>query len=154
MWLIHLEEISELHPYVEHWVFPSGCQDYHLFKKKAIAMFIWHFYKELILVPASFTKNTLLILTHSCLQHQINLVARASTFDNFSCLFLKIVGIGAFTRVPRGARLSSTSTIQLLSYLGIVWCFVFLVPMTTALLVFPATATLITSPGSAVFLFL
>ena len=78
------------------------------------------FYKELILVPASFTKNTLLILTHSCLQHQINLVARASTFDNFSCLFLKIVGIGAFTRVPRGARLSSTSTIQLLSYLGIV----------------------------------
>lgn len=89
-------------------------------KKKAIAMFFGMFYKELILVPASFTKNTLLILTYSCLQHQINLVARASTFDNFSCLFLKIVGIGAFTRVPRGARLSSTSTIQLLSYLGIV----------------------------------
>lgn len=82
-------------------------------KKKAIAIFFGMFYK-------TFTKNTLLILTHSCLQHQINLVARASTFDNFSCLFLKIVGIGAFTRVPRGARLSSTSTIQLLSYLGIV----------------------------------
>lgn len=33
-------------------------------KKKAIAMFFGMFYKELILVPASFTKNTLLILTH------------------------------------------------------------------------------------------
>lgn len=83
---------------------------------------------------------------------QMYLEAMANTLEYLSFLLLMMVGRGPLMRVPKGAKLSSTSTMLLLSYLGIVWCLVRLVPTTIALLVLPRTATLITSPISAVFL--
>ena len=80
--------------------------------------------------------NYLLPSEYCTKTYQINLDAIAKTLEYLACRRLIIVGIGPLILVPSGARLLSTNTMLLLSYLGTVWCLVFLVPTTIALFVF------------------
>ena len=87
----------------------------------------------------------------SCSKCYTNFEAIAKTFEYLSRCFLKMFGIGPLILVPRGAKFSSTRTMLLLSYLGTMLSPLgFLVPTINARHVSPLTATLITSPTSAV----
>lgn len=80
-----------------------------------------------------------------------NFDAIAKTFEYLSLCLRNIFGIGPRILVPRGAKFSSSRTTLLLSYLGtILLPFGFLDPTISALHVCPRTATLMTSPISAV----
>ena len=108
--------------------------------------------EELLLIEHQYHSLTLHVLVKIIKYYfQMYLEAIANTLEYLSFLLLIMLGIGPLMRVPSGAKLSSTNTILLLSYLGKVWCLVRRVPTTIALFVLPRTATLITSPISAVF---
>ena len=81
----------------------------------------------------------------------VNFDAIAKTLEYLSLCLRNILGIGPRILVPSGAKLSSSKTTLLLSYLGIMLLpFGFLEPTINALHVWPRTATFITSPMSAV----